>query len=36
MKQIFIFFFVVQLQVEELTRRLKMSDLGISTDPEAR
>lgn len=29
-------FFLVQVQIEELTRRLKMSDLGISSNPEAR
>jgi hypothetical protein len=28
--------FLVQIQIEELTRRLKMSDLGISSNPEAR
>jgi hypothetical protein len=30
------FFFLVQLQIEELTRRLKMNDLGIPTNPEDR
>ncbi|CAF4764068.1 unnamed protein product, partial [Rotaria socialis] len=27
--------YVLQVQIEELTRRLKMSDLGISTNSEA-
>jgi len=29
-------FVLVQVQIEELTRRLKMSDLGIPTNPEDR
>ncbi len=30
------FLVLVQLQIEELTRRLKMNDLGISANPEDR
>ncbi len=35
-KHIVFFLVLVQLQIEELTRRLKMNDLGISANPEDR